>query len=175
MMPFADAVRPWHDFYALVGSASATLVGLLFVAASVGSSIYTEEKHFALRAFLSPSVVHFSSVLAACLITMIPTSSWRLTGLLIGADGLFGFVYASLVPRSMLRHGLMKSIDTEDRVWYAALPAVAQAVLLVAGVALLRGMDMGCGVLALAMGLLLVVAIRNSWDITVWAVMRSGS
>ena len=28
-----DALRDWHDFYVLIGTASATLVGLMFVAA----------------------------------------------------------------------------------------------------------------------------------------------
>jgi hypothetical protein len=28
-------LRQWHDFYALIGEAAATLVGLMFVAASI--------------------------------------------------------------------------------------------------------------------------------------------
>ena len=67
-MSLADVANPWHDLYALVGAASATLIGLLFVAASVGAGFFTHERHHALRAFLSPSVVHFSCVLAACLV-----------------------------------------------------------------------------------------------------------
>ena len=40
MPQLADALRPWHDFYTLFGAASATLIGLLFVAASVGTGVF---------------------------------------------------------------------------------------------------------------------------------------
>jgi hypothetical protein len=32
----ADTLKGWHDFYLLVGTAWATLLGLLFVALSLG-------------------------------------------------------------------------------------------------------------------------------------------
>ena len=40
MPQLVDALRPWHDFYTLVGTGSATLIGLLFVAASVGTGVF---------------------------------------------------------------------------------------------------------------------------------------
>jgi hypothetical protein len=172
MPPLHDVMTAWHDLFMLFGTASATLIGLLFVAASVGSNFYTEEKHSALRSFLSPSVVHFTCVLAACLIAVCPLRSWTVLGLLICGDGLFGFVYAVLVLRRMVRHGFAATIDLEDRVWYAALPAVAYTVLSVAGVTLLVRTEFGCDVLAVALGLLLLIGIRNAWDMTVFTVVR---
>jgi len=32
-----EALKQWHDFYILVGTAGATLLGLLFVAVSLGA------------------------------------------------------------------------------------------------------------------------------------------
>jgi hypothetical protein len=169
-VPLADTISPWHDFYMLVGTASATLVGLLFVAASVG--FYSKDKQAALRAFVSPSVVHFTSVLVACLIVIAPIRSWTILGAMVAGDGLFGIVYAGLVWRGMVRHGFVASIDLEDRVSYAALPAIGYAVMVGAGVALLLQKDIGCGALALAMGLLLLIGIRNAWDITIFTALR---
>ena len=40
----ADALKGWHDFYLLVGTAGATLLALLFVAASLGTGFLTEER-----------------------------------------------------------------------------------------------------------------------------------
>ena len=40
---FAELVEDWHDFDVLVGTAAATLVGLMFVAASIGASVFTEK------------------------------------------------------------------------------------------------------------------------------------
>jgi hypothetical protein len=53
---------PWHDFFSLVGTAAATLIGLMFVAASVGTGFFTEERQVGLRTLLSPTVVAFGVV-----------------------------------------------------------------------------------------------------------------
>src|SRR5262249_26047214 len=36
-----ELLHSWHDFYLLVGTASATLVGLMFVAASIGAQVFS--------------------------------------------------------------------------------------------------------------------------------------
>jgi hypothetical protein len=172
MPPLADFLTEWRDFYIMLGTASATLVGLLFVAVAAGSSVFTKDRHPGLRAFLSPSVVHFTSVLASCLLAATPLRRWLLLGLLIGAVGAFGLVYSTLVWRSMLRHGFTTTIDLEDRIWYAALPAVGYALMSAAGVTLALRSEPGFDLLALGMGLLVLVGIRNAWDMTVWAVIR---
>jgi hypothetical protein len=155
----------------LFGTASATLVGLLFVAASVGSGYFNQSRHQAARSFLSPSVVHFTCVLAGCLMVISPLQSWIMLGGLIGGDGLFGVAYSGVVWRRMVRHGFNKTIDLEDRLYYAVLPTVGYAIMVAAGVMFVLQMAAGCAVLALAMGLLTVVGIRNAWDITLWTVI----
>lgn len=171
-MPLLDAMQPWHDLYMLFGTASATLIGLLFVAASVSSGVFDQTKHAALRSFLSPTVVHFASVLVACLIAVCPLRSWHMLGLLIGGDGVFGLAYALAVLHRMIRHGLTARIDLEDRMWYAILPAVDYAIMAAAGLTFFLWSELGCDVLAVAMGLLLLAGLRNAWDITVWTVMQ---
>ena len=172
MLPFADALGPWHDLFMLVGTASATLVGLLFVAVSVGSASDKPNRDVGMRTFISPSVVHFSCVLAACVSAVAPCRSWLPAGLLIAADGLFGVAYSGLVWRNMVRHGFHAEIDMEDRMWYAIVPAAGHAAVAIAGFVLLLRSGLGCGLLALAIGLLLLAGIRNAWDITTWTVLR---
>ncbi len=46
-------------------SAGGTLIGLMFVAASVSAGSFSWDKRHALRLFLSSSLVQFASVLAA--------------------------------------------------------------------------------------------------------------
>ena len=48
---FAELVEDWHDFDVLVGTAAATLVGLMFVAASIGARVFTEKDRAALKDF----------------------------------------------------------------------------------------------------------------------------
>jgi hypothetical protein len=71
-----------------------------------------------------------------------------------------------------VRDGLSKSIDLDDKVWYAALPLVGYLLETAAGIALALQSDMGVAALALSMGMLLMVGIHNAWDITVWSITR---
>jgi hypothetical protein len=172
VIPLADALARWHEFYALLGTASATLVGLLFVAATLGSGVFSSDRRAASRVFLSASVVHFSGVLAVCLIVLVPLRSWVLFGTLIVACGIFGLGYYCLTWRETIRDGLSKRIDLEDRIWYLVLPVAGYLCEAGSGVALIGGLDPGCNGLALSAGMLLVVGIHNAWDITLWAITR---
>src|SRR5215467_7305612 len=70
-------LREWHDFYVLVGTASTTLVGLMFVAASVGSSFFSEDSCASMNAFITLTVLHFAAVLFTSFLVIIPTHSWH--------------------------------------------------------------------------------------------------
>jgi hypothetical protein len=96
----AELFHDWHDFYVLVGTASATLVGLMFVALSIGSSIFNEKKRAGMRAFITPTVLHFAAVLFACLIIVMPTHSWQTLGSVLGLGALLGLFESSRIERS---------------------------------------------------------------------------
>ena len=88
----AELLHGWHDFYVLVGTASATLVGLMFVAVSIGTAIFNEDHRAAVTAFITPTVMHFAAVLFACLLATIPTHTWGSFGGLLGAGALAGSI-----------------------------------------------------------------------------------
>jgi hypothetical protein len=170
--PLGDALSQWHDFYTLLGTASATMVGLLFVAATVGGGVFSSDRRAPLRVFLSASVVNFGLLLAACLVVLAPLRSWALLGALILACGLFGLTHSCLAWRDTLRDGLIKAIDLEDRIWYLALPIAGYLCVTGSGITLALRLDLGCDALAASMGVLLAVGLHNAWDITVWIITR---
>ena len=86
----AELLHDWHDFYVLVGTASATLVGLMFIAISIGTSIFNEDRRVGMTAFITPTVVHFAATLFTCFLVTIPTQSWHTLGGLLAAGGLAG-------------------------------------------------------------------------------------
>ena len=61
-MQVIESLKEWHDFYVLVGTAGATLLALLFVAVSLGAGFLTEDHQAGTQTFMSPVVVHFTSV-----------------------------------------------------------------------------------------------------------------
>jgi len=56
----------------LVGGATAGLVGLIFVAITVGSGQITKENVSGLRTFLNPILIHFIYVLVTASVVVIP-------------------------------------------------------------------------------------------------------
>ena len=167
-----DALAVWHDFFMLLGTAAGTLVGLLFVAATVSSGVFSLDKRAPLRVFLSATVVHFSSVLAVSLVVLLPLTSWLMLGAMVLGWGLVGLGYTSVALRDLVRDGTITNVDWEDRTWYGILPVIAYFAESAAGVTLACGTEAGCAGLAASMGLLLVVGIHNAWDITVWTISR---
>ena len=168
--PLLEALRKWRDFYALIGTASATLVALMFVAASIGAGVFTREHQAGIRSFLSPTVVHFSSVLIICLLATIPTETWAVLGVLLTCAGVIGLAYSGWIWRRMMKHGIIATIDVVDRLWYAVLPIATHLLVIVAGVSLWRQSEVSLNILALALILLLLIGLRNSWDMTVWVM-----
>src|ERR1700733_14225562 len=81
----AEALKEWHDFYMLVGTAGATLLALLFVAVSCGTGFLTRERQSATSTFMSPVVLHFTSVFFLSAIALCP---WHQAKFFAGAASL---------------------------------------------------------------------------------------
>jgi hypothetical protein len=170
----ASLARDWHDFYALVGTAAATLVGLMFVAASIGASIFNEKHLEPMRAFITPTVFHFAIALLICILATIPTQTWAMRGLLVGGGCLAGLTYSGRIwVRIFGRYG--SGIDLADRLFYALIPVLGYLAASVSAVALWMQAPWAPDLMAVALIALLVAGIRNAWDMTVWIVTRSSS
>lgn len=172
MGSLADSLSSWHNFYSLIGSAAATLIGLMFVAASIGAGLFTREHQIGVRSFLSPTVVHFSAVLAICLLASIPDPQWLTLGSMTIVIGIAGLTYSVYVLSRMIKYG-MGTIDFADRLWYTLLPIVSYLCLMLAGIGFVRHVN-HVDLLALSIVVLLSAGIRNAWDITIWIIDRRG-
>lgn len=164
----AEAIHAWHDFYVLMGTASATLIGAMFVVASIGSRFMVEERLPQVGAFMTSTVVHLSSVVLISGLVLAPSLEGRLLGLLFGCGGVAGLVYCAVVGRRVLRN----RVDWTDPIWYGLLPLAAYAVIFVAALSMLLSGPSGFRALAIGPALLLVSGIRNSWDMIVYFAVR---
>lgn len=169
----ADRLHDWHDFYLLIGTASATLIGLMFVAASIGASYFTAELEAGLKAFLTPTVLHFTAVLVTCLLATAPSHTPLSLGLLLAAEGAIGLGYTVRLWVQMRRRGFTSTIDLEDRIWYVFAPFLAYLLMTLAGVLTPVHVEAALPLLALSLVLMLLLGIRNAWDMTVWVVIRA--
>src|ERR1700735_345193 len=160
----ADALKEWHDFYLLVGTAGATLLALLFVAVSLGTGFLTEERQEATRTFLSPVVIHFTSVFFLSAVALFPSHQAKFFAALIGTTALIGATVQVVRP-DMTNY-------TEDYFAYGILPDLGYLALLAAAGSIYLEKDFGLDALAGALLLLTVVNIRNAWDLLLSMVRR---
>ncbi len=164
------ALESWHDFFVLVGTAGATLLALLFVAVSLGAGYLSDAQAGATRAFFSPVVVHFSAVFFLSAVALVPGHRIIFFAAAIGISALTGLAVSLYTSIQLLRHDWTKY--KQDHLAYGLLPTVAYIALLIAAVMIWRESEFALDVLASALLLLLLVNVRNAWDLTLSMVRR---
>ena len=154
----------WHDFYVLVGTAGATLVALLFVALSLGAVFLTDKRANATRAFFSPVVVHFTAVFFVSAVGLFPAHKPIVFATLVGGCAAIGAAISLFTTVQLLRNSWTNFL--QDHLAYGLLPLISYAALLVAAAMILQEHEYALLVLAGALLTLLIVNIRNAWDLT---------
>jgi hypothetical protein len=166
----------WHEFYALLGTAAAALVALLFVAASIGANVFTAESADGTRTFMSPVVFHYTNILFLSLIALIPEQTALSFGITIAVAACASLVYSIVIFVRVWRHSIS---DLADRLGYGSVPLICYSAGLVSAWLLLTRPDGSNGpkaalyLLAAAALLLLVVNIRNAWDLMLSLARRN--
>ena len=171
-LPF---LRDWQNFYMLMGTAAATLTGLMFVVTTLiaGIEAHLSTLNAAVSAFNTPTVVQFGAVLLLAGILSAPWQTFSSLSLLLGLLGLGMVSYSIIVLRRMWRVPHYQS-TLEDWLWYLAFPLLAHVSLIVAAFVLPANPAPALYIVGLAMILLLLVGIRNAWDmVTFLAVDRA--
>jgi hypothetical protein len=159
-------MEAWHEFYLLIGTAGLTLTGLLFVVVSFGARTVATRASIGVRAFVSPNAVYFSATLVVAAVLLIPNVSPAVVGvfLCVGALASLGYLAYTKVHRRWRENNL----PVLDWVWFVGLPTTSYVVLFLAGVGLLLGVAWSMYGIAVALILLLVIGIRNAWDLVIW-------
>jgi hypothetical protein len=161
-----EAVWPlgsWEVFYLIVGTAAAALIGLQFVVIVLGADLGTLGSMPAVRAFGTPTIVHFSAVLLLSALVSAPWHRPSSAAIALGVFGATGVMYTLRVVRHARRQTSYVP-ELEDWTWHGALPLIAYATLLVAAFVFPRHAVPSLFVIAAAVALLLFVGIHNAWD-----------
>jgi len=84
---FAQIVESWHDFYHVIGDASAALMGLLFVSLSLNVCVVTRKANADLRLLAIQTFISYLSALMFAVIFLIPNQGIMGLGLpMLGID-----------------------------------------------------------------------------------------
>ena len=164
----------WDNFYVITGSASAGLTGLTFVVIALSTDAKRVNMN-GLRAYVTPTIVHFGAVLALAAYLTMPHQGVLSLSLGLGAAGTAGVAYAAFIAASI---GRIKSDYVpvrEDWIWNVILPALAYGTLIACAFILWRRPEESLYAIAAASVLLMFVGIHNAWDVAVWNSVRKQS
>ncbi len=171
MPPPLPPLTEWETFYVIIGSSAGALTGLQFVVIALGAEAKVLGGEAELRAFATPTVVHFCIVLLLGAILSTPAQTTASVSLCLAACGLGGLGYACrVVVHARRQKGYAPVLS--DWVWHAGLPLAAYGFLLAAGVTTWWHPAPGLYVVAATALLLLYIGIHNAWDAAVWMAIK---
>jgi hypothetical protein len=172
MSPFATVAGPWQTFYVLVGTAAATLVGLMFVAVTFGSSIVRRETSDTARSFIDPTFTHFVQVLFMACLVVIPTMRPRLLGALLLTVSALRFAALFQVHRHMRRaQKVHRDIELSDWVTGIVVPSLCYLMLGATGVAFIEGCAAAFTALAIVTIAILMLGVFGAWELMLWMAL----
>ena len=148
-----EALHEWHEFYILLGT------GFLSSKDQQGT-----------RTFMSPVVIHFTSVFFLSAVCLVPSHGPVFFAVLIAGTAVVGVVVSIVISVWVVRTEMTHYLP--DYFAYGLLPVGAYLALLVASIMIYLGRDYALEVLAGGLLLLAIVNVRNAWDLTLSMVRR---
>ncbi|MDQ2842204.1 MAG: hypothetical protein M3Y72_14420 [Acidobacteriota bacterium] len=160
----------WANFYVIAGSSAGALTGLQFVVMTLIAESRKPGSMQEVRAFGTPTMVHFCAALLISAIMSVPWPSFSNLDFCIGVCGALGVAYALRV----LWHARKAAYapDLEDWIWYGALPLFSYAVLAAAAALLWWQPILSLFVIAATTLLFLFIGIHNAWDTVTYVALQ---
>ncbi len=166
---FGSLLSAWQTVYVILGSAAATLTGLMFIVITLmaGARIRRASAYLGVSAFSEPTLVYFTTVLLIAVILNAPWQALWNVSVVIGVVGLGGVVFVlRSVPQ--MRHLADYEPKTHDWVWYFAAPLVLYIGLVAAAWVLPGNPAPALYVFAAVAVAFLLVGLRNAWDLVIY-------
>jgi len=163
----------WDNFYVMLGSSAAALIGLLFVVVTLTAGYETAKASRGATLFMTPTAIDFAVVLATSATALAPSLPVCAIAAVLGGSSLVGG--ANAIQAFVGIRTRMPGAEPphwSDAWLYGALPAALYLGLVAAAIALCAGAPgMPPAIAALLLALLLV-GIRNAWDLVTWLAPR---
>jgi hypothetical protein len=171
-----EPLQAWHEFYFLLGTSAAALTGLMGVVISINPDTIAERPTSGVRAFVTPTMVFFTTAFIVSALLLVPDLSLRSLAVLLALTGIAGVAYLVWVRgHHYYVHGIEgqpPSLDAEDWIFFIGLPYLSYLLLVAAAVGIWLHARFGPPTLAFTTMLLLVIGIHNAWDLVIWLAQQ---
>lgn len=168
----ALSLGSWENFYVIVGSSAGALTGLTFIvitiAADAAMPVSASSRLVGLRAFITPTAVHFGAALWIAALMSIPGHTELSLTLCLGASGLIGTLYCGYVVSLMLDQRFNYTLALSDWIWSLLLPLATYLSLLLGALWVHTHQLAALYLVAGVSLLLLLLGLHNAWDVVVW-------
>jgi hypothetical protein len=162
----------WDEFFSLMGSAAATLTGLLFIVVTLTGDWERTRALKGIGIYLFPILLGFAVVLACAALALIPPGGVAAAPPLVGLAGLGGAAAAARTLIGIGRRALGDPSHWSDIWCYGRLPGLLYLGLIADSGALWARAGWGAaGLAGILLGLLLL-SVRNAWDLLTWMAPR---
>jgi hypothetical protein len=165
----------WSDFYLVVGSAAAVLIGLIFVVVSLMNDRPRSSVLYGSKLYMGPIVLHMSFVLVLSAGALTPRLSNRTYAAVTAVLALWGLARAvySIAGMTHLRgEGDGNSVHWTDPWYYGGIPFVIYAFALRVALAFWNDADWAPYGIAAAILALILLSVRNEYDLITWIAPR---
>jgi hypothetical protein len=167
MNSFAQLVHEWQIFYATIATASATLVGLLFVAMSLNVRMFTGKKNIGLQKLAVQTLTNFLYIIVFALIFLIPRQGPIGLGVPLMCNGLAGLISTISHLRTLFSN-IPQGISRWRTFVRTAMTLTAFLVLVIVSfLVMVRASTAGLYWLVAPMILLLISASLNTWSLLI--------
>lgn len=163
---FSQLISEWQTFYFALGTAAATLTGLLFVAVSLHLEQFAGTAHPKLRAIAFKTLVGFVNLLFVSLYFLVP----RPTPFLLAAALILTALIAAVIlgrETPLDRAVIRRTWGWRRFFWRFALPEIAQGGIVLVAVLLYFEQTAALPWMVPLVVVLLGANVLNAWDLLV--------
>jgi hypothetical protein len=166
----------WHEYFFMIGSSAAALIGLMFVVATLTAGRERPETERGKHLYTSPIVWHLGVVLLLSGCAIAPTVRPHFFGAMAGAAALLGIGMCGRNAICIARTRISGAENANfDMWWYGIVPDLVYVSLAVGALGALMSAAWAASIVAAALMALLLVSIHGEWDLVTFLAPRASA
>ena len=158
----------WGEFFFMIGSSAAALIGLMFVVVTLTAGRDRQEVERGKHLYTSPIVWHLAVVLTLSGAAIAPTVSATIYGYAAGGLAILGVGLGIRSAVGIARRPGAPNAAGFDMFWYGVAPAIVYVGMAIAALGVFGGAPWATTAVAGDVMALLLVSIHAEWDLVTY-------
>jgi hypothetical protein len=175
VMPYGAAMlNGWSEYFFMVGSSAAALIGLMFVVVTLTAGRDRDEVERGKQLYTSPIVWHLAAIVVLSGAAIAPVITTRLFGVVSGCAALLGIAVGLRSAVGIARRPGAPGAASFDMFWYGLAPAIVYLGLAASAAGMLAREGWATAPIAADLMALRLVSIHAEWDLVTYLAPIAG-